>query len=82
MSNVSNIDIILLQTEQGPGYGGAMLAMVGDGEYKTIAECAEKLVKIKNTVSPEAEISQRYVEKYKKFKEIYPSVKELFKKIK
>ena len=82
MSNVLNIDITLPQTEQGPGYGGAMLAMVGDGEYKTIAECAEKLVKIKNTVSPEAEISQRYVEKYKKFKEIYPSVKELFKKIK
>ena len=82
LCNVLNVDITLLQTEQGPGYGGAMLAMVGCGEFSNIKECANAFVKIKNTITPDRELSKRYEEQYNKFKEIYPSVKELFKKIK
>lgn len=80
--NVLNIKIDIPKTEQGPGYGAAMLAMVGDGNYGSVAECSEKLVKIKATIGPEKEIADRYEKQYLKFKEIYPSVKELFKKIK
>lgn len=80
--NVLNIKIDIPETEQGPGYGAAMLAMVGDGNYSSVVECSEKLVKIKATISPKKEIVDRYEKQYLKFKEIYPSVKELFKKIK
>ena len=80
--NVLNIKIDIPETEQGPGYGAAMLAMVGDGNYSSVVECSEKLVKIKATISPKKEIADRYEKQYLKFKEIYPSVKELFKKIK
>jgi len=82
LSNVLNIDIALLQTEQGPGYGAAMLAMVGCGEFSSVKECANTLVKQKNTVTPDTEISARYEMQYNKYKEIYPAVKNLFKKIK
>ena len=82
ISNILNIEITIPQTEQGPGYGGAMLAMVGMGEYASVKECAENLVKIKKSILPQPEIVKRYEEKYLKFKEIYPSMKELFKKIK
>ena len=80
--NVLNIKIDIPETEQGPGYGAAMLAMVGDGVYDSVAECSKKLVKIKETISPQKEIADRYEKQYIKFKEIYPSIKELFKKIK
>ena len=82
LCNVLNVDISLLQTEQGPGYGAAMLAMVGCGEFCDVKECANAFVKIKNTITPDSELSKRYEKQYAKFKEIYPSVKELFKKIK
>ncbi len=82
MCNVLNIDISLLQTEQGPGYGGAILAMVGCGEYASIDECVLRFVKVKQTMSPDKQLVQRYADRYLKFKEIYPSMKELFKKIK
>lgn len=81
-ANVLNLPINIPQTEQGPGYGGAMLAMVGANEFKNIKECAEKLIKIKNTVYPDAEIAERYNKQYFKFKKIYPSMKNLFKEIK
>ncbi|MBR5473362.1 MAG: xylulokinase [Clostridia bacterium] len=80
--NVLDIKIDIPVTEQGPGYGAAMLAMVGCGEFSNIKECANAFVKIKKTLTPDSELSKRYDEQYDKFKEIYPSVKELFKKIK
>lgn len=80
--NVLDIKIDIPVTEQGPGYGGAMLAMVGDEKYTSVSECAENFVKIKSTIHPQPEIVERYEKQYAKYKEIYPSVKELFKKIK
>ena len=56
--------------------------MVGDEKYTSVSECAENFVKIKSTIHPQPEIVERYEKQYAKYKEIYPSVKELFKKIK
>ena len=38
LSNILNIPLDLPQTEQGPGMGGAMLAMVGAGIYPSVKE--------------------------------------------
>jgi xylulokinase len=81
-ANVLNLPINIPQTEQGPGYGGAMLAMVGSNEFNDIKECASKFIKIKDTIYPDTDIANRYDEQYKKFKKIYPSMKNLFKEIK
>ncbi len=80
--NVLNIKIGIPQTEEGPGYGGAILAMVGYGEYITVKECCDKFVKIKTVITPEPQIAARYEEKYRKFKKIYPAMRQLFKEIK
>ena len=82
LCNILDVDIALLQTEQGPGYGAAMLAMVGCGEFKNVKECVNAFVKVKNRITPEPEIVARYEQQYGKFKEIYPSLKNTFKKIK
>ncbi len=78
IANVLNIKIDRIESEEGPGYGGAMLAAVGCGEFPSVAEAAEKLVKIIDTIEPEPELAAKYEEKYRKFARIYPSVKELF----
>ncbi len=82
LCNILNVDITLLQTEQGPGYGAAMLAMVGCGEFKNVKECVNAFVQVRNKITPEPEIVTRYEHQYRKFKEIYPSLKNTFKKIK
>ena len=78
MANVLNIPLDSVVTEQGPGYGGAMLAMVGCGAYGSVQEAADKLVSIASTVYPDAEIAARYEAKYQKYKQIYPACKHLF----
>jgi len=82
LCNVLDVEIAIPKTEQGPGYGAAMLAMVGAGEWKDVAACAENLVEIKSTVTPQSDLAARYEERYRKFKEIYPAVKDLYKKLK
>ena len=82
LCNVLNVEIAIPQTEQGPGYGAAMLAMVGTGEYNTMQDCVDKLVAVKEVIYPQAEIVERYEKQYAKFAEIYPSMKELYKKLK
>ena len=78
LANVLNIELDLPQTEEGPGYGGAMLAMVGCGAYETVAACVEALVRTADTVRPDPEIAARYEVQYRKFKQIYPTLKPLF----
>ena len=79
IANVLNITLDIPQTEEGPGYGGAMLAMVGCGEYASVKDCAEKLVRVKETVEPDPALAARYEERYQLFKSIYPVMKPLFK---
>ena len=78
LANVLGIPLLLPQTEQGPGYGGAMLSMVACGEYATVAEACKALVKIAGRVEPDAALAARYEERYQKFRQIYPTVKGLF----
>ena len=81
IANILNIEIDVIESEEGPGYGGAMLAAVACGEYASVEEAAEKLVKVIDTVKPDAEIAARYEERYRQFALVYPTVKELFPKI-
>ena len=81
IANVLNISLDIPQTEEGPGYGGAMLAMVGCGAYETVASCASRLVRVSETVQPDPEIAARYEERYQKYKKIYPTMKNLFKEL-
>ena len=80
-ANVLNIDIDILAAEEGPGYGGAILAAVACGEYGSVEEAAGKLVRVTETVSPDPDIAARYETQYQRFRAIYPAVKALFPKL-
>ena len=78
-ANVLNLELDSVETEEGPGYGGAILASVACGEFDSVREAAEKLVKVTSTVKPDSELAKRYEERYHAFVKIYPTVKPLFR---
>ncbi len=82
IANVLGIRLTIPLSEEGPGYGGAMLAMVADGVYASVEECADALVKIRSYEEADPLISARYQEKYQKYRMIYPALKDVFAKIK
>lgn len=81
IANVMNLKVDVIESEEGPGYGGAILAAVGCGEYASVEEAAGKLVKVIETVEPDPELVAKYEERYQKFRKIYPTVKGLFQEL-
>ncbi len=78
-ANVLNLRVEVPESEEGPSMGGAMLAAVACGEYASVEEIAAKVVKVVETVEPEAELVAKYEERYQQFKRIYPACKPLFR---
>ena len=82
MANVLNVTLECPASEQGPGMGGAMLAMVACGQYASVQEVCDKFVQVASTVEPEPKLVAKYEQRYQQFKKIYPACKELFAALK
>ena len=82
LANMLNLTLEIPQTEEGPGYGAAMLAMVGNGEYESVEACCAALIRTTETIMPDAEIAARYDRQYRKFRQLYPTMKPLFQILK
>lgn len=78
LANVLGIPLDTMATEQGPGYGAAMLAMVCCGAFASVRQAADALVHVKDTVEPQPVLVARYEAKYQKFRQIYPACRGLF----
>ena len=70
VANIMNLKVDLIEAEEGPALGGAMLAAVGCGEYSSVKEAADRIVRVTETVEPDPEIVARYEEKYRQFVQI------------
>lgn len=81
IANVLNIKLDILESEEGPSLGAAMLAAVACGRYPSVEEAVAKIVKTTSTIEPEAGLVEKYEARYQQYKNIYPACKPLFQKI-
>ncbi len=75
LANILNLEVEILEAEEGPAMGGAILAAVGCGEYPTVEDAAKVIVKIKNSISPNSELIELYQKKYEVYCKLYPAIK-------
>lgn len=78
IANVMNMKVDIIESEEGPGYGAAILAAVGCGVFSSVEEAAKKLVKVIATEEPDAELTAKYEERYQKFRKFYPALRGMF----
>ena len=78
IANVMNMKIDRIESEEGPGYGAAILAAVGCGVFSSVEEAAGRLVKITDTEEPDPQLAEKYEEKYQKYRKLYPALKEFY----
>ena len=78
IANVLNIKVDRIESEEGPALGGAMLAAVACGEYATVQECADKLIKIKSVTEPDPALVKKYAARYELWHKLYPTLKPLY----
>ncbi len=77
-ANILNIELTTPETEQGPGYGGAILAAVACGEYPTVQAAVKQLVKVTDTERPDPVLAAKYECKYQTYRKLYPALKNIF----
>ena len=79
IANVLNIKVDVIESEEGPALGAAILAAVACKEFESVEAATNQLVKVVDTIEPEQEVAKKYEIQYNKFIQIYPAVKDLFK---
>ncbi len=75
LANILNLEVEILETEEGPALGGAILAAVACGEYATVEDAVKSIVKVKESIVPKAELAEAYQKKYQVFRKLYPAIK-------
>lgn len=81
IANVLDVKVDKINSEEGPAFGAAILACVGCGQYSTVEEAAEKLIQVVETTEQDDEIVALYNKKYQVFKDLYPTLKDMFDKM-
>ena len=78
LANVLNLRIEMLEVEEGPSFGAAILASVACGEYGSVEEATGKIVKVTDSIEPEPELVEKYRNQYEKFRQIYPACRDIY----
>ena len=78
VANIMNLKVDTVMVEEGPGYGGAILAAVADGVYPSVEDACAKLIRIKDTTEPDPELVAKYEARYQAFKQMYPALKDIY----
>jgi len=81
VSDIFNTNIATLNVEEGPSYGGAILAGVGYGLYPTVEEATSRIIKEVSSTTPESENVSKYNKVYKVYNSLYKSLKGDFKEL-
>ena len=75
VANVMNMQVDTVEVEEGPAYGGAILAAVANGCFENVEAAAAAIVRKKDTTMPSPQLVEKYEKGYAKFKQFYPALK-------
>jgi len=73
--------VVTINATEGPAYGAALLAMVGTGVYKSIAEACDATIRVTTRTAPDRKAKARYNRLYPLYGRLYRSLKPDFKAI-
>ncbi len=80
-ANVLNMELTVPDSEEGAGYGAAILAMVAAGEYANVLEACAAMPSGGTKYTPDPEIVALYDERNENYKALYPAIKPIFPKM-
>ncbi|MBQ7117956.1 MAG: xylulokinase [Clostridia bacterium] len=75
IANVLGIELMIPENQEGASLGAALLAAKGVMTAYEYRKLESKVYKIAETVASEKELSEKYEEKYLKWRKLYPAIK-------
>lgn len=81
ISYVLDVKVDRINSVEGPAFGAAILAAVGCGRYPSVEDACGRLIQVVKTTMPDPEMVARYNKKYEIFKQLYPTLKDMYDKM-
>ena len=70
----------LLNVDEGPAFGAALLAAVGTGTFATVPQACQATIRTTSETTPNPENSAVYEKYYPLYRDLYPALEASFKK--
>jgi len=81
IADILNVTVKKVNSNDGPAYGAGILAAVGYGLFNTVEEACNEFIRETSRIHPKEENIRIYDKKYKKYKDLYPLLKDWFRKV-
>jgi xylulokinase len=78
MASALEAELVTVNTTEGGAYGAALLAGVGAGTWKSVAEACTACIRITGSTQPVPAESEAYLKSYEVYRELYPALKQSF----
>ena len=77
-ADIYGMTVEIVEAEEGPAYGAALLAGVGSGVWSSVEDACDKSVRVARRVSPEAGATNHMNLRYAVYRQIYPALRDIF----
>ncbi|MDI6829462.1 MAG: FGGY-family carbohydrate kinase, partial [Armatimonadota bacterium] len=78
-ADITGLDHVTINVDEGPAFGAALLAAVGVGIYNSVEEACRNTIKVVSTTTPNFENKTLYDRYYEVYRALYPALKEQFR---
>ena len=82
LADIYGTDIKTMESGEGAALGVAILAGCASGEFDSVEEGCLKMVREKDNIYHDPSAKEKYIKVYEIYKSIYPSIKDVFSKLK
>jgi len=80
-SDVYGVELRVMEAEEGPAFGSALIAAVGVGTYGSVEEACDKAVRTSGVVKPVPENVELYNRHYQMYTDLYQALRLSFKEL-
>lgn len=77
-ADVYGHEVELVEVEEGAAYGAAILAGVGAGNWTSVDEACDTVIRIAQRVAPDPQRSAAMEQCYRRYRRIYPALRSVF----
>src|SRR5690606_13349369 len=77
-ADILNLEIGLLNVDEGPAMGAALLAGVGAGVFPDVQAAADRCVTVREVLKPDPQAAAAYQQRFAFYRSLYPALKERF----
>ena len=78
-ADVYGMPVGLLEVEEGPAYGAALLAGVGVGNWTSVEEACDATVRVSQRIEPDSQHAALMNRQYGAYRKLYPALRDIWR---